>query len=71
LKLRVSMRAVSYALILWLTLAGLAAFANTISMAQTFGQTPSTISGPIPPAPVDANEAPSEFNHHMAGCRVV
>ena len=70
-KSRVCMRVMRYALILWLSLAGLDGFANTVRMAQTSGQTLSTVSAPVTPASVDPNKAPSEFNHHMAGWALI
>jgi hypothetical protein len=66
-----SMRAMSYLLILWLSLAGLGRFANTVITAQASGQRLIAVSGPVSPAPVDPNKAPSEFNHHMAGWALI
>ena len=65
------MRAITYRLILCLSLVGLVGLANTVIMAQTSGQTLDALSNPISPAPVDPNKAPSEFNHHMAGWALI
>jgi hypothetical protein len=62
------MRGITSILILWLGLAGLVGLADNVLMAQTPGQNPIAVSGPVAPAPpVDPNKAPSEFNHHVAG----
>jgi hypothetical protein len=65
------MRPMSYALILWLGLAGLGGSANTVIMAQPSGQPLIAVSRPASPASVDPNKAPSEFNHHMAGWALI
>ncbi len=57
-------------LILWLSLAWLGCFADTVIRAQALEQ-PQSVSGPASPASVDPNKASSEFNHHMAGCVLI
>jgi hypothetical protein len=63
------MREVSYALILWLGLAGLSGFAN--NFASTQASMPPSVSSSPTTASVDPNKAPSEFNHHMAGWALI
>jgi len=67
LKAEMCMRGITSILILWLSVAGLVAFADNVLMAQPAGQTPIGVSGPVARASVDPNKAPSEFNHHVAG----
>ena len=61
------MRGIASNLILWLSLAVFVGFAENVLMAQPPGQNPNAVSGPLAPASVDPNKAPSEFNHHVAG----
>jgi hypothetical protein len=55
------MRPTIYALILWLSLA------NSVMIVRASAQHLTAVSGPVSPASVDPNKAPSEFNHHIAG----
>src|SRR6478752_2717976 len=64
------MRATSHVLILWLSLAGLGGFADSVIMVRVSGQHP-IASGPVSLASVDPNKAPSEFNHHIAGWTLI
>jgi hypothetical protein len=65
------MRTISYNLIVWLGLAGLGGFADSVIMAQASGQHPVAVSIPVSLASVDPNKAPSEFNHHIAGWALI
>jgi len=65
------MRPTSYVLILWLSLAGLGGFANSVKMVRASAQHLIAVSGPVSPASVDPNKAPSEFNHHIAGWALI
>ena len=56
---------------LWLSLAGLDGFANTVIMAQASGQHQIAVSSPTSPAVEDPDKAPSEFNHHLAGWALI
>lgn len=67
----VPMRATSYVLILWLSVAGLSGFADSVMMIRAAGQHPIGFSGPVSPATMDPNKAPSEFNHHIAGWALI
>ena len=67
----VPMRATSYVLILWLSIAVLSGFADSVMMIRAAGQHPIGFSGPVSPAPMDPNKAPSEFNHHIAGWALI
>ena len=66
-KTEMCMRGIASNLILWLSLAVFVGFADNVLMAQPPGQNPNAVSGPLAPASVDPNKAPSEFNHHVAG----
>lgn len=65
------MRAIPYVLILWLSLAGWSRFAASVMTVRASGQHLAAVSGPISPASVDPNKAPSEFNHHIAGWALI
>ncbi len=62
---------VSCVLILWLSLAGLGGFADTVVNVRASGRYLIAVSGPALPATVDPNKAPSEFNHHVAGWALI
>jgi hypothetical protein len=64
------MRAASYVLILWLSVAGLSGFADSVLMARASGEH-RIASAPVSLASVDPNKAPSEFNHHIAGWALI
>jgi hypothetical protein len=66
----VCVRATSYVLILWLSLAVLGVADNVI-IIPAFGQDRITASGPVSPASEDPDKALSEFNHHVAGWALV
>jgi hypothetical protein len=65
------MRATSYVLILWLSVAGLGGVADSVIMVRASGQHLIAVSDPVSPASVDPNKAPSEFNHHIAGWALI
>ena len=67
----VPMRATSYVLILWLSVTGLSGFADSVMMIRAAGQHSIGFSGPVSPASMDPNKAPSEFNHHIAGWALI
>ena len=62
---------VGYILILWLGLAVLGGFADSVITVQPSGQPLIGASGPVSPTTVDPNKAPSEFNHHVAGWALI
>lgn len=64
------MRATIYVLILWLSVAGLGG-ADSVIMVRASGRHLIAVSGPVSPASVDPNKAPSEFNHHIAGWALI
>jgi hypothetical protein len=66
-----SVRAMSYILILWLSLAGLSGFAATVVITRTAGQPLIAASDPTSATSADPNKAPSEFNHHVAGWALI
>ncbi len=65
------MRATSYVLILWLSLAALGVFADNGIIISAFGQDQITVSGPVSLSSEDPDKALSEFNHHVAGWALV
>ena len=64
------MRATGYVLILWLSVAGLSGFADSVITVRASGEH-LVASDPVSLAPVDPNKAPSEFNHHIAGWALI
>ena len=67
----VCMRTTNWVLIFLLSLAGLVGVGDSVIMAQISGQHLTAGAGPVPPAFVDPNKAPSEFNHHVAGWALI
>ena len=65
------MRAMNYALILWLSLTGFQGFAASVITVQSSDQHLVAVSDVVSPASVDRNKAPSEFNHHIAGWALI
>jgi hypothetical protein len=60
-------RATSYVLILWLSLAALGGFADNVIIISAFGQDRTTAPGSDALSSEDRDKALSEFNHHVAG----
>jgi hypothetical protein len=67
----VCMREIRCVLILWLGLAGVSGFANTVFATPDSAPASAPTASLSSNVPVDPNKAPSEFNHHMAGWALI